>query len=294
MNRGIRWLLLVFGALLLVTVLGLSLLRYNDVGPGLTARRTAHILIHDDYFGGRATSRAIHLGDAILPLIAGESRNFEKLNWVNAFRVAEVLGAINTAHSTLIAHHLYDRSERLQHLVGSAALAQKGMLDSRGIDDLVATVNGPDRFEGELAIIALGRAAATRAAPILIEVLREGPGDYWRQAEACDAIARIRYMAAIPILKSCLRSEEFDPLPNAFRALVTLGDSEAVPLAIARVGPELRGYNRGGVVMELEKVTGQHFGYDRQLWSVWWNSVKPGWSIPDAFKKRFDEQPPAY
>jgi hypothetical protein len=294
MNRVVKWLLLVFGAFLLVAVLGISLLWYNDIGPGLTARRTAHILIHDDYFGGRATSRAIHFGDAVLPLIAGESKNFESLNWINAFRVAEVLGAINTKRATLIAHSLFDRSEHLQHLVGAAALAQKGMLDSRGIDDLVATVNGPDRSEAELAIIALGKAGAMRAAPILIEVLREGPGDYWRQAEACDAIARIRYTAAIPVLKSCLRSKDFAPIPNAFRSLITLGDSEAVPLAIARVGPELEGYNSGDVVMELEKVTGQHFGYTRQLWTDWWSSAKPSWSIPSAFKKRFDEQPPVY
>lgn len=294
MNRVIKWLLLAFGAFLLLTALGVGLLRQSAFGPGWTTQQTARILVHDDYFGGRATSRAIHCGDAILPLIAHESRNFERLNWRNAFRVAEVLGAINTEHSTSIAHHLYDRSERLQHLVGSAALAQKGMLDSRGVDDLMATVNSLDRSEGELAVIALGKAGATRAAPILVEVLREGPGDYWRQAYACDAIARIRYAAAIPVLESCLRSEEFDPLPNAFRALVTLGDSEAVPLAIARVGPELQGYNRGGVVEELEKVTGQHFGYNRQSWIEWWNWVKPSWSIPEAFKKRYDEQPPVY
>ena len=52
MNRVIKWLLLAFGAFLLLTALGVGLLRQSAFGPGWTTQRTARILVHDDYFGG--------------------------------------------------------------------------------------------------------------------------------------------------------------------------------------------------------------------------------------------------
>ncbi len=257
-------------------------------------QQTAYILVNDDKFGGRAESRAIRCGDAILPLVVRESQDFKKLNGRNAFWITEVLGSIKTERAKSLAYDLYRRSERLQHIVGSGALANKGLLDSRGVDDLIGIAESGAGAESELAIIALGKSGATRAAPVLVELLGKQPPDYWRDAYICDAIARLRYAPAVGVLESSLRSKEFHALPNAFRALITLGDRDAVPLAIQRVEPEIQNLNSGFVVMELQKVTGQRLGYDRRSWMNWWNSAKPSWTIPPAFRKRYDEQPTLY
>ena len=109
-------------------------------------------------------------------------------------------------------------------------------------------------------------------------------------AEACVAVARIRSTIVIPVLRDCLKSNDFNALPEAFRALVTLGDREAIPLAINRITPDIKRYNSGFVVKELTKVTGQRYDYDRQKWINWWNSVKQNWTIPKEFTRDWDKQ----
>ena len=99
---------------------------------------------------------------------------------------------------------------------------------------------------------------------------------------------------AVPVLRDCLASADFHALSEAFRALITLGDKEAVPLAILRVSPELKNYNSGFVVKELKKVTGKSYGYDREDWQRWWDSVKESWQIPEEFRKSWDEQKQMY
>ena len=124
--------------------------------------------------------------------------------------------------------------------------------------------------------------------------MKRPAAQYWNHAYACDALARLCFKGAIPTLQSALESSEFYALPNAFRALITLGDRQAVPLAIGRIGPEIRDYNSGFIVKELEKVTGRHFGYNKQAWIQWWQSVEHTWSIPADFRKPYDEQPQVY
>lgn len=256
---------------------------------------TAQILVHDTKFGGRAQDRAIRYGDAILPVIVTESGNFERLNSRNGSWIAEVLGNIKTERSESLARDLYARSDALPHLVGAVALAERGKLDSERFADLITTVT-EDRNESniEFAMLALGKAHAVMAGPILVKGLSKRAGDYWRDAYACDAIARIGYKEAVPTLQFCMRSQDFYALPNAFRALISLGDREAVPLAISRVSPEIERYNTGYVVKELEKVTGRHFGYNRDAWLGWWRTVEHEWSIPAQFRKPYDSQPQVY
>ena len=91
-----------------------------------------------------------------------------------------------------------------------------------------------------------------------------------------------------------LKSDDYHALPQAFRALISLGDRKAVPLAIARVTPELSGHNSGFVVDELKKVTGKSYGYDRSRWEKWWKSAESKWQIPDKFTKPWDEQEDMY
>src|SRR5206468_5458473 len=185
-------------------------------------------------------------GDPILPLIVSESRNFEELrSGGNAFWIAEVLGHINTERSKSIGRDLYRRPNRLPHLVGAVALAETGSLDTPGVDDLIGMLaegrketnhNGlnnrrdyQDDSEIQLTMLALGKTHAVAAAPVLIEIVKRPAAQYWNHAYACDALARLCFKGAIPTLQSALESSEFYALPNAFRALITLGDRQAVP-----------------------------------------------------------------
>ena len=118
--------------------------------------------------------------------------------------------------------------------------------------------------------------------------------DYWHHAYACEAVARIGSADAIPVLRDCLKSDQFHALPEAFRACVSLGDPEAVPLAIARVSPELRRHNSGFVVEELKRVTGKSYEYNRRKWQEWWESAKGTWQIPEEFQQPWDEQEHSY
>ena len=262
-------------------------------GAGSTPDKTARTLVHDEKMGGRATGKAIQHGDAILPLIRRESEDFTLLNSRNTLRIAEVLAAIRTDQSHAMLTDLYSRTDPIARLVGAVGLARCGDLPGPfGEGTLLVTTVREDRSQTEtqLAITALGWAKDKEALPCLLDLLKRRPTDYSYHAKACVAVARIRSADATPVLRDCLASEEFHALPHAFRALVALGDREAVPLAIARVTPEIREYNSGLVVRELKKVTGKSYGYNRASWEEWWDSVKTTWQIPEEFTKPWDEQ----
>lgn len=289
----LKW---VLGVLLVILIAAILFVRHAWIatfGPGSTKEETARILVHDLKFGARAKQKAVEYGDTILPLIQAESEDFTGLNARNAFWIAGVLGTIKTDKSRAILLDLYSRTNSLAKLTGAVGLAQQKALPDRIDEDsfLVQTVRN-EKFQAEtqLAIIALGKSKNPAALPCLLDVLRKRPTDYWNHAYACEALACIGSRDAIPVLRECLLSPEFYALPEAFRSLVALGDREAVPLAIARVSPDLKGYNSGFVVGELKKVTGRSYGYDGQAWKNWWESVKTNWQIPDRFLKPWDEQ----
>ncbi|MFA6545830.1 MAG: HEAT repeat domain-containing protein [Limisphaerales bacterium] len=267
------------------------------VSPGRTKEETARILVHDLKLGGRAKERAIGHGNDILPSLQSESSDFADLNGRNSFWIAEVLGSIRTQQSRSILTNLYSRTNRTAKLVGAVGLLQQGaypdQIDSDSI--LVQTVTAdPNQTETQLAIIALGKSKHTNALPCLLDLLRRQPLDYWHHAHACDAVARIGSKEAIPVLIQCLKSEQFHALPNAFRALIALGDKNAVRFAIDRISPEIKSLNSGAIVTELKKVTGKSFGYNREAWQKWWNSAEPQWEIPKDFLVPWDEQKPVY
>lgn len=265
--------------------------------PGSTKEETAGILVHDQTWGGRAVRKAIEYGDEILPLIERESVGFKEINSRNAVWIAEVLGATRTERSRKILTELYNRSNTLEKLTGAVGLARQHAL-AEAIDEtsfLVKTVRAdPGDTETQMAVEALGWAGDPRGLPCLLDLLNKRPMEYWRHASACDAVARMGSKEAIPVLRDALKSDQFYALPNAFRALVALGDREAVPLAIARVAPDLEGTNAGYLVEELEKVTGESYGYSGAKWQEWWQSVQDTWQIPAEFAKPWDEQVPVY
>lgn len=270
---------------------------YQIFGPGITKEQTAQILVHDFKFGGRAKQKAIKYGDAILPLIKKESDDFSKLDNRNSYWIAEVLGKIQTDQSRTILKGLYTRTNKIARLTGAIGLAEQGIFPDRINEEsfLVRTVRAdPEQTETQLAIIALGKTKDPKALPCLLDILKRRPIDYWHHAYACEAVARIHSQEAIPVLRDCMKSDQYYALPEAFRALVALGDRQAVPLAIARISPEIKNKNSGFVVNELKKVTGKSYGYDRTKWEKWWGKAKEEWQIPEKFTKPWDEQAEMY
>ena len=94
--------------------------------------------------------------------------------------------------------------------------------------------------------------------------------DYYVQAEICNSLVKIGGEKAGNILKEAYIESRFVALKEGFLALVELGDKDAVGVAINRISPSLRGTNSGLLISELEKATGQSFGYDRQKWQEWY------------------------
>ena len=266
-------------------------------GPGKTMDETAGILVHDSKFGMRAKQKAIQYGDEILPLIQKESEDFTILNGRNSFWISDVLGAIQTDRSRAMLTDLYSQTNAIARLTGAIGLARHKALPDP-VDEnsfLVQNVRtDPGQTETQLSIIALGWTKDEKALPCLLDLLKQRPIDYWHHAYACEALARIRSKEAIPVLRDCLKSEQFYALPSAFRTLRALGDREAVPLAIARVTPEIEDKNSGFVVSELKKVTGKSYGYNQARWQEWWTSVQDKWQIPEQFTKPWDEQEQMY
>jgi hypothetical protein len=299
MKRFLKWFFIFLFCIAIILAAMIGYAWEAAFGPGLTKEKTAQILVNDDKFGGRAEQKAIRYGDSILPLIKNDSANFEKLNGRNSFWIAEVLGKIRTDKSRSILLDLYSRPNHIAKLTGAIGLLEQGVFPEKITTDsiLVQTVKNQSvktETEAELAIIALGYSKDTNALPCLMDLLKNQPSSYWLHADACDAVARIGSQEAVPVLEDCLRSQQFYALPNAFRALIALGDKQAVPLAIDRVSPDIKMQNSGFVLGELKKVTGKSFGDDRDAWRNWWDSVKTTWEIPGDYLKPWDEQKPVY
>jgi HEAT repeat protein len=249
---------------------------------------TAKILIHDIQFGDRAKEKAIQHGDDIIPLIRKETKDFTVL--VRADWIADVLGAIKTESSRKVLLDLYSRTNDLTRLVGAVGLARQGALTGP-VDEhsflvrMAALERSP---HNEMAIRALGLSRDEKALPFLVDLLKKGRGARL-DGVTCEALAAIGSKDAIPVLRDCLKADKFYALPSAFRALIILGDRDAIPLAIARLTPEDK--RSGGarwIVVDLRLMTGEKFGFDQASWLQWWDSAKGSWQIPEKFRKPWD------
>lgn len=252
--------------------------------PGVTPSQTAGILVGDWKFGSRALAVAPLWGDRILEPMRAKSNDFTRLRGRNAIWVAEVLAQRPSPAGHAMSRSLFAHDSALQSMVGAVGLAGQGLLpasefraggrvnrvlqDARLFADSAAS---QQQQEGvvQLAIIATKYARATDSVGDLAGLLST-PQDYWTHAGACEALAVIGGPAAREALRTALRDSTFHALPHAFRGLVTLQDSLAIPLAIERVSPELVGNNSADLVQELEDVTDQKFGFDREAWRHWW------------------------
>ncbi len=227
-------------------------------------------------------------GDHILTPLATTSEDFKKLDGRNSYWVAEVLAQNSSSRSRQLSLALYQRNDILAKLVGAIGLAAHGDLSkdefSKGIlhevltDDryihsigLDGTKSYVDTTPVELALVAAKYSKSKDTIQDILAILEKHVMPYWVHAYACDAIAEIKDNRAIRSLEAAMRSHDFYALPNAFLALIALSDINAIPLAIDRISPEIKDKNSGFVVQELEKVTGQKYGFDKNKWQHWWS-----------------------
>ena len=275
-------------ASILIVTLVVSILAVFSAGlwyPGITPTQTAKIIAHDSKFGMRATGAAIFFGDSFIHALKSESQDYELVNGRNAFWIIEILSEKETDVSHAAAVELYGDQNLKTKLAGAAVLAKYGDLSKHEflpdglIYDILVKKQYGEKSENsfkdsdyiELALQATVNANNKDMIPYIISILNDRPSPYWSHAKACDALAELNAIEAIPVLKEAMKSDEFYALPNAFNALAKLGEKDAVPLAISRIGPDIEGKNSGFVIDELEKFTGQSFGKDKVAWERWWH-----------------------
>lgn len=305
---------------ILVFLLEFSFLFAFFIGPVTVDGVAEALIVGRDFGGGNIIKTANKFGDRVLGPLEIYSKNYTLLNRGNAESIATVLGTNKSIKSEEILIALWNRENEYARLVGAIGLARHNKLPEslEGDSFLLGNVrrwikhqNAKPGFDSpkfatwmkedselqsksDLSIMALGFSADRRALPTLFNVLKLRDVDYWTHVYACEACARIASADATPILEDCLKSTNFNALPEAFRALITLNDKQAVPLAIARITPDIKNYNSGFIVKELAKVTGKDFGYNRDRWQSWWQSNEQSWTIPAEFRKPYDDQRKTY
>ena len=271
----------------------------NIVDPGGTPEETAQILVEDRKFGFRGLKNIAKWKDELLEPLRMASDGFTKLDNRNSVWIAEVLARNRSPKSLAIATELYKRTEIRQRLVGAIALAAHGALPSAAFDAgglLREVIQRPqttaviaESTNIQLALTAMGYSRDDRAVPLIVIVLQRRRVGYHTHAEACLALKRIGRPAAaqaIPVLISALGDREFYALPEAFSALIALGERRAIPLAIERIEPEDENPRDRRLVDELEAVTGEDHGFDVEAWRAWWARVGGKWRIPKGHVSR--------
>ena len=260
--------------------------------PGITPKQTARILIKDQKFGNRALWLAEKYGNRILEPLREASNNFTDLNSRNSFWVADVLINDNSKASLKFSQELFNNESNIYaKLVGAIGLASQGQYPEpinessflvRVAKNEIPIQSGPAvywRPYDELAIIALGQTKNEDALPFLLGILRGSHNNYWRDAFTCRAIKNINDSSAVPTLRTEFLYSTFHAEPELFDALISLGDRQAVPLAITRIKQDGNQSNEF-LVKSLEKVTGQQFGKNYGQWIAWWDVAQKTWRIP--------------
>ncbi len=288
MSLHISWKLVKRVVLLSATLSGMVWFTLPFWFGGVTPAQTAQILIQDRKFGMRALGMGNYWGDKIFNPLREASNNFHRLDNRNAFWVAELLAKNQSARSVELSLELYKRDDLTSKLVGAIGLAAHNQLPKDAFQQhgelqkiLVSEeyLYRPDSSGKkwyadtsiiELTLVAAKYARSSDSVPDIIALIEKRPLPYWVHAQAAKALGAIGDSRAILPLENAMRSSDFNALPDAFRALITLSSKQAVPLAIERISPEIQGKNSGFLVKELEVVTGKNFGLDQARWKEWW------------------------
>lgn len=270
---------------------------------GDTPERAAGRLVHGPWRSDSDVTRAQAYGDRLLGPLRTASKDFSAIDIGHEIDVAEVLSANRSPLCEALLIELSRRREFAPRLIAALGLLRHGkQLDeeTRVFLRRVASADlSPDeRLRAEtadgaleeasanalwayraLAMRALGEGKDAAALSVLVASLNDVPQ---MQTAACNSLALMRDSRAVPALRGAIRDPQFEPAVAAFRALIALGDHEAVGLAIERIDPAVERYTGGALVPELEAVTGEKFGLDKTGWTEWWKVAGPNWRLPPS------------
>lgn len=262
--------------------------------PGITRKETVDLLIAKQRGGGwGALWKAKLHGDSILGPLVEATDNFSRLYGSNVWRITDLLISIKSPASRALLEDLFSRDVAMQKLVGAVGLASDNSYPEK-IDEnafLVKVIRmnliklNPVMDEIEMALWAMEIIKSPDAVPFIDEILSDRcTGCEQIQLSACKTLAIIHSPAAIEPLRKYM--VDGGVVPTAFRALISLGDKQAVPLAINRIMPE----NQKSIARpseylarQLTIVTGKDFGTDKREWELWWASAESQWQVPSKF-----------
>jgi hypothetical protein len=281
------------GALLMISALAWSC---SSTRSDPSAEEVASRVVHDFKFSGRSIERARTEGDAILEPLRRETADFTVADFGAPLRVVEVLSQNRSKACDELLLELFRRDRVPARLIGAAGLAAHGKLPAEGeawllnvaanrltdVERRGASLNVLVTYR-ELAIKALSDLESKASVPVLIGIVGDDSQDPALHRAACRALGRIGDAAATDPLRDAMKRRDFQAVPAAFLALVALGDTMSVGLAIDRVDPDLERYTGGSLVPELERITGMKYGADRAAWRAWWEKARPTWVVPRRF-----------
>lgn len=257
--------------------------------PGLTPNQTAGILVKDPKFANRALTIVPLWGDRLLLRLREQSLDFTRMRPRNSLLIAGILADRRSDASRQMSGELFARDSLLPKMIGAVGLAAHGLLpaaefkpggtlqkilvDERLFAEQPDSVGfySNDEYVVMLAIEAAKRARARESVPDVARLLSSRQDGSIKERAAA-ALGAIGDPSAVEPLRHALRDSTFHALSQAFRALVALGDSQAVPLAIERLEPR---FDRWGYLLDaVRDVTDEDFGYDRDAWRRWWGTTR--------------------
>jgi hypothetical protein len=247
--------------------------------PAHGLEETARVIVENTWKPGHV-DEGVAYGDAIIPALRKESGDFSDLNIVAAESIGRILSRMESDLSLNTAAELYSRENQYAKLCGALALACHHRLKDTSYLIMVVSneKNGDDLVQ--LATQVLGEIGDKSATPCLLVLLKKRDVNYCIHRNACQALGKLQDPSAQGTLRTCMRDPTFDAFPECFRALIAIGDRDAVHLGIERLDPAERGDNSCFLVRDLQRVTGKHFGFNRSRWEKWWSAVKDTWALP--------------
>lgn len=271
--------------------------------PEQLAEKVIHRYSLLPYDPDKVMQKCVDMGDEMVAALDKELSGSQNLLWDVPYRLVKILVEIDSPASIDMLEAMYRRDceaagtdvdprdlvEDCQQvrMIGACGLVLKGKFE-HPIDENSAIIRdlrtgpGPARA---LASLALGNLGNKEVVPYLIEVLLGEERTIGYAFGVAGSLGVIGDPRAIDPLRSCLKNDQ--NVRYIFRALVMLGDTEAIPLVIGRMPDGLD----AKAVADLQKVTGCGFsGRDQAKWLQWWQDNRQTYSIPPDVARKFREE----
>ncbi|MBX7255054.1 MAG: hypothetical protein K1Y02_01740 [Candidatus Hydrogenedentes bacterium] len=262
----------------------ISIVRH-DMFPNVSSPASAaNAAIHVPEFNKKvAVGPCIAYGDAVLPYLEAESSNYTQLYHGSHRNVALILSGIDSPKSLAVLRELYSRDQLWAKEAGMLGLVLCGQFNEP-VHEGAFIVQDID----EVKATALALLDRKEAVPFLISSLQSSKRDFWAHTKIMEALGALGDQTSIEPLRNYLHDKTVFALDGAFRALIMLGDRDAIPITIKRIEPDMDD-SQALVIPSLELVTRQNFGRDREDWQRWWQGAQTSFRIPpeaiETFRK---------